>query len=66
MIMNEVQKKIFFDKTYFPFPILFSWKNTLKVPQLELSDAEIFCHKNQSNCNLKLKNICTICMKKSE
>ena len=60
----SAKKKYFFDRTYFPFPILFSWKNTLKVPQLDLSDAEIFCHKNQSNCNLKLRNICTICIKK--
>ena len=57
----KCKKKYFLDRTNFPFPILFSWKNTLKVPQ---SDAEIFCHKNQSNCNFKLKNICTICIKK--
>ena len=61
----KCKKNIFLTELIFHFQFFSVGKILLKVPQLELSDAEIFCHKNQSNCNLKLKNICcTICIKK--
>ena len=60
----SAKENIFLTELIFHFQFFSVGKILLKVPQLELSDAEIFCHKNQSNCNLKLKNMCTICIKK--